>query len=90
VLNGHSSCSPLPSSAIWPSVPFASALPGCYLAKSRKAARVIGDGALLATQSRSVRLTREVQAVRARLEPWKDTQAIRELDERLVGCKFGG
>ena len=50
-----------------------------------EAARVIGDGAVLTTQNRSVRLTREVRAARGRLEPWRDTQAVRELDERLGG-----
>jgi hypothetical protein len=50
-----------------------------------EAARVIGDGVVLASQSPSVRLTREVRAARAQLEPWKDTRAVRELDERLVG-----
>ncbi len=53
-----------------------------------EAARVVGDGALLATQARSVRLTREVQTARARMEPWWNTQAVRELDERLVGTGF--
>jgi len=42
-----------------------------------EAARVIGDGALLATQNRSIRLTKEAQAARARMQPWQDTQAIR-------------
>jgi hypothetical protein len=50
-----------------------------------EAARVIGDGAALASQSPSVRLTREVRVARGRLEPWKKTRAVRELDERLVG-----
>jgi hypothetical protein len=54
-----------------------------------EAARVFGDGAVLASQSPSVRLTRKVRAARARLEPWKDTRAVRESDERLVGCGFG-
>lgn len=54
-----------------------------------EAARVIADGAVLASQSPSVRLTREVRAARVRLEPWKDIQAVRELDERLVGVGFG-
>jgi hypothetical protein len=53
-----------------------------------EAARVIGEGALLATQNRSARLTKEVQATRAHLQPWQDTQAIRELDEWLAGMGF--
>ena len=55
-----------------------------------EAARVLGDGAVLVTRNRSVRLTKEVQAVRGRMEPWRETQAVRELDERLVGMGFGG
>ncbi|MGH3888945.1 MAG: hypothetical protein ACRDSZ_20715 [Pseudonocardiaceae bacterium] len=51
-----------------------------------EAARVIGEGAMLAARVRSVRLTREVRVARGRMEPWKDTQAVRELDERLVGA----
>src|SRR5262249_17822788 len=54
-----------------------------------EAAGVIGEGALLAARIRSTRLTREVRTARGRLEPWKDTSAVRELDERLVGCGFG-
>jgi transcriptional regulator with XRE-family HTH domain len=54
-----------------------------------EAARVIGDGAVLASQSPSVRLTREARAARGRLEPWKDTRAVRELDERLAGVGMG-
>jgi DNA-binding XRE family transcriptional regulator/tetratricopeptide (TPR) repeat protein len=54
-----------------------------------EAARVVGDGVLLASQSRSVRLTREVQTIRGRMEPWRETSVVRELDERLVGCGFG-
>jgi tetratricopeptide (TPR) repeat protein len=50
-----------------------------------EAARVIGDGAAMTTQNRSVRLTREVRTARGRMEPWRDMQAVRELDERLVG-----
>jgi tetratricopeptide (TPR) repeat protein len=50
-----------------------------------EAARVIGEGALLATKTRSVRLTGEVRAARRRLQPWHDMPAVRELDERLRG-----
>jgi len=48
-----------------------------------EAARVIGEGALLAARIRSARLMREVQIARGRMEPWRDTPAVRELDERL-------
>jgi hypothetical protein len=49
-----------------------------------EAARVVGDGVLLANQNRSIRLTREVRAVRGRMEPWRETQAVGELNERLM------
>jgi DNA-binding XRE family transcriptional regulator/tetratricopeptide (TPR) repeat protein len=53
-----------------------------------EAARVIGEGGLLAARIRSARLTREVRVARERLEPWRETSAVRELDERLVGCRI--
>lgn len=49
-----------------------------------EAVRVIGEGALLAARIRSARLIGEVKAARARLQPWQDTRAARELDERLM------
>jgi len=55
-----------------------------------EAARVIGEGVLLAARIRSARLTREVRAARGRMEPWRETQAVRELDEQLVGWGLGG
>lgn len=55
-----------------------------------EAARLIGEGALLATKNRSARLTSEVRAARGRLQPWHDTTAVRELDERMWGMGFGG
>jgi DNA-binding XRE family transcriptional regulator/tetratricopeptide (TPR) repeat protein len=51
-----------------------------------EAARVIGEGAMLAARIRSARLTNEVGAARGRLEPWKDTRVVRELDERVASC----
>ena len=54
-----------------------------------EAARVIGEGALLAARIRSVRLTSEVRAARGRMEPWRETSAVKALDERLVGVGFG-
>ena len=53
-----------------------------------EAVRVIGKGALLATKHRSARLTREVRAVRGRLQPWHSMPAVKELDERLWGMGF--
>ena len=54
-----------------------------------EAAQVIGDGALLATQNRSTRLTGEVQTARACLQPWQGTQAVKTLDERLREIGLG-
>ncbi|MGH3904389.1 MAG: helix-turn-helix domain-containing protein [Pseudonocardiaceae bacterium] len=54
-----------------------------------EAARVTGDGALLATRNRSARLTKEVRTTRARLQPWQDTPAVKALDEQLAGMGFG-
>ncbi|HKR48047.1 MAG TPA: helix-turn-helix transcriptional regulator [Pseudonocardiaceae bacterium] len=48
-----------------------------------EAARVTGEGALLAIKRRSARLIGEVKAARGRLQPWRDTPAVRDLDERL-------
>jgi len=50
-----------------------------------EAARVIGEGALLATKHRSARLTGEVRAARGCMQPWHNMPAVRELDERLRG-----
>jgi tetratricopeptide (TPR) repeat protein len=55
-----------------------------------EATRVIGEGALLAGRIRSTRLTSEVKAARGRMEPWRETQAVKELDERLAGCGMVG
>jgi hypothetical protein len=55
-----------------------------------EAARVIGEGAILATKHRSARLTSEVRAARGRMGPWSDTAAVKELDERLQGLGMGG
>lgn len=52
-------------------------------------ARVIGDGMVLAARIRSARLTREARTARGRLEPWRETMAVRELDERVGGVRFG-
>jgi hypothetical protein len=40
--------------------------------------------ASLAAQNRQARLVKELRTVRARMEPWRDMRAVRELDERLV------
>jgi len=49
-----------------------------------EAARVIGDAAGLATQTRSTRLVKQLRMTRARMQPWQDTAAIKGLDDRLV------
>jgi transcriptional regulator with XRE-family HTH domain len=49
-----------------------------------EAARVVREGALLAARIRSARLTGEVKAARDRMQPWRDTPAVRELGERLM------
>ncbi|MGH8744565.1 MAG: hypothetical protein ACREUY_09845, partial [Burkholderiales bacterium] len=54
-----------------------------------EAAQVIGEGGMLAARIRSTRLTKEVRVARSRMEPWRETQVVRELDERLVGVGFG-
>jgi hypothetical protein len=54
-----------------------------------EAARVVGDGALLAARAPSARLIKEVHATRARMQPWQTTPAVRTLDEQLVGCGLG-
>jgi len=53
-----------------------------------EAARVIGSAASLAAQNRQARLVKELCTSRARMQPWQGTQAIRELDERLVGMRW--
>lgn len=55
-----------------------------------EAARAIGEGALLAAKTRSARLTNEIQGCRRRLQPWHNTAAVKELDERLIGWGMGG
>ena len=55
-----------------------------------EAARVIGEGAVLAAPISSARLTNEVKTARGRLQPWENTTAVKELDERLRGLGFGG
>jgi tetratricopeptide (TPR) repeat protein len=54
-----------------------------------EAAQVIGSAAALSAQTHSARLMKELCTTRVRMESWKDTQAVRELDERLVGMVLG-
>jgi len=55
-----------------------------------EALRAIGNSASLAVRNRQSRLMKELRATRARMQPWRDTQAVKELDEHLVGMGFGG
>ncbi len=57
-----------------------------------EAARLTSEGALLATKHRSARLISELRAARGRLQPWHNTTAVKELDERLWrwGLVVGG
>ncbi len=49
-----------------------------------EAARVVGDAAGLAAQTRSARLVKELRTTHARMQPWQDTRAVKELDDRLA------
>jgi hypothetical protein len=50
----------------------------------RENPRVVGDAAGLAAQTRSARLAKELRTTRARMQPWQDTHAVKELDDRLT------
>jgi hypothetical protein len=52
------------------------------------AARVVGDAAGLAVQTRSARLVKELRMTRARMQPWQGTQAVSVLDDQLAACGF--
>jgi DNA-binding XRE family transcriptional regulator len=54
-----------------------------------EATRIISGVASLAAQTHSARLVKELRITRGRMQPWEDTQAVRELDERLAGVGFG-
>ena len=49
------------------------------------------NAACLAAQNRSARLVQDVQDIRARMQPWQGTQAVKVLDERLgeYGLRVG-
>jgi transcriptional regulator with XRE-family HTH domain len=53
-----------------------------------EAARVLGDAAGLAVQTRSARLVKELRTTRARMQPWQGSQAVSALDGQLVACGF--
>jgi DNA-binding XRE family transcriptional regulator/tetratricopeptide (TPR) repeat protein len=54
-----------------------------------EAAQVIGQVAALSAQTHSARLTKELRTTRVSMEPWRETRAVKELDEQLVGVGFG-
>ena len=47
------------------------------------AVATLEQAADLAVQNRSARLAGEINAVRARLQPWQDSRAVIQLDQRL-------
>ncbi len=47
-------------------------------------ARVVGDAVSSVVQIRSTRLVKELHGTRARMQPWQDTRAVKELDDRLA------
>jgi hypothetical protein len=51
-----------------------------------EAARVVGDAGGRAARTRSARLVKELHTTRARMQPWRATHAVRELDDHLATC----
>ncbi|MGH4016630.1 MAG: hypothetical protein ACRDSL_22395 [Pseudonocardiaceae bacterium] len=49
-----------------------------------EAARLLGDASELAAGNSSARLTGRLHQARAQLQPWHDTSAVRELDDRFT------
>ncbi|MGH3916500.1 MAG: hypothetical protein ACRDTC_24280 [Pseudonocardiaceae bacterium] len=59
----------------------------CVLSrKVDEAARLLGDAGEIAAGNSSARLAEQLQQGRAQLRPWRDTTAVRTLDERLAFC----
>jgi tetratricopeptide (TPR) repeat protein len=54
-----------------------------------EAARLLGDAGEIAAGHSSVRLIERLVQARAGMQPWRDTVAVRALDERLVGYGVG-
>jgi tetratricopeptide (TPR) repeat protein len=50
-------------------------------------ARALGRASELAVRNRSVRLATHLGSARQHLEPWKDTPAVRELDEKMAALR---
>jgi hypothetical protein len=55
-----------------------------------EAARLLGNAGEIAAGNSSARLTGRLEKTRAGMEPWRDTAAVRELDELLeaLGYRF--
>ena len=51
--------------------------------------QVVGSAASLAAQNRQARLVAKLYNTRTRMRPWEGTQAVKDLDEWLVGAGFG-
>jgi hypothetical protein len=49
-----------------------------------EAARLLGDAGEIAAGNSSARLSERLLKARAQLQPWQDTRAVRELDDRLT------
>jgi hypothetical protein len=49
-----------------------------------EAARVVGEAAALAARNRSTRVIDVLGQARAGLRQWRDTPAVRELDDKLM------
>ncbi|MGH3915567.1 MAG: hypothetical protein ACRDTC_19495 [Pseudonocardiaceae bacterium] len=47
-------------------------------------ARLLGDAAEIAAGNSSARLTERLRQARAQLQPWQDTNAVHQLDDRLA------
>jgi transcriptional regulator with XRE-family HTH domain/tetratricopeptide (TPR) repeat protein len=54
-----------------------------------QAAAILGGVANLVAQNRTNRLTKKLRTTRSSLQPWQDTRAVKELDEKLEECGLG-
>lgn len=53
-----------------------------------EAAQVVGNAAELAIQTHSARLREELRTTRTRMQPWRNTPAVKALDERLAELRL--
>jgi tetratricopeptide (TPR) repeat protein len=54
-----------------------------------QAAAILGSVANLVAQNRTDRLKKKLRTTRSSLQPWQDTRAVKELDEKLEECELG-